>query len=79
MKCLLPTSNCKPVVRQALDWDLEGDARDIAVTTETGAVTLSGYVPSFFTKAHAVKTAGSVFWRQRNCWTSSKFVVNGHR
>ena len=48
-------------VRQALDWDLEGDARDIAVTTETGAVTLSGYVPTLFTKAHAVKTAGCVF------------------
>jgi osmotically-inducible protein OsmY len=48
-------------VRQALDWDLEDDARHIAVSTETGAVTLSGYVSSFFTKAHAVKTAQGVF------------------
>lgn len=44
-------------VRQALDWDLELDARHIATSADTGAVTLSGYVPSHRAKACAVKTA----------------------
>lgn len=58
---LVTNNDLQTSVRQALDWDLEADARHIAVSTETGAVTLSGYVPSFLTRARAVKATESVF------------------
>jgi osmotically-inducible protein OsmY len=48
-------------VRDALVWDMAVDARHIAVSAETGAVTLSGYVPSYFAKMRAVKDTESVF------------------
>lgn len=47
-------------VREALNWDLEVDARHIAVSAETGAVTLSGYVSTFLAKHHALKTTEGV-------------------
>ncbi len=48
-------------VREALDWDLEVDARHVAVSAEAGAVTLSGYVPTYAAKVHAVSTTEHVF------------------
>jgi osmotically-inducible protein OsmY len=59
---VLATNNdLQTCVREALKWDLEVDARHIAVSAETGAVTLSGYVPTYVAKVHAVNTAEHVF------------------
>src|ERR1019366_2453904 len=44
-------------VQQELKWDPKVDARRIAVTAHDGAVTLTGYVPSYFDKTRAVTAA----------------------
>lgn len=48
-------------VQQELKWVPEVDARHIVVTTEDSAVTLSGYVPSYFEKTRAVAAAERVY------------------
>jgi osmotically-inducible protein OsmY len=48
-------------VRDALDWNPQVDARHIAVSAEGGAVTLSGYVPTYLAKVRAANTAEGVF------------------
>jgi VCBS repeat-containing protein len=47
-------------VQQELKWDPKVDARHIAVTAHDGAVTLTGYVPSYFYKTRAVTAAEHV-------------------
>jgi osmotically-inducible protein OsmY len=44
-------------VQEKLRWD---DARHIAVTTKDGAVTLSGYVPTYYDRMRAVSDAEHV-------------------
>ena len=44
-------------VEKVLRWD---DARHIAVTTRDGAVTLSGYVPTYFDRMRAVTASKHV-------------------
>jgi osmotically-inducible protein OsmY len=48
-------------VKDALDWNPQVDARHVAVSAEGGALTLSGYVPTFLAKVRAVNTAEGVF------------------
>jgi osmotically-inducible protein OsmY len=48
-------------VKDALDWNPQVDTRHVAVSAEGGAVTLSGYVPTFLAKVRAVNTAEGVF------------------
>lgn len=48
-------------VQQALKWDAGVDARHVAVTSKDGAVTLSGYVPSYFAKNRAVAVTEQVY------------------
>ncbi|MGO9408980.1 MAG: BON domain-containing protein [Acidimicrobiales bacterium] len=48
-------------VRVELAWNHELDARHIVVSAEDGAVTLSGFVPSYFEKTRAVETAEHVY------------------
>jgi osmotically-inducible protein OsmY len=48
-------------VQQALKWDPAVDERHVAVTTKDGAVTLSGYVPSYFAKICAVAATEHVY------------------
>ena len=45
----------------ALKWSPEVEDRHITVTADEGAVTLSGYVPSYFQKTRAVATAEHVY------------------
>lgn len=47
-------------VKEALNYS-RVDVRHVAVSAETGAVTLSGYVPTYLAKVHAVKTTEGVF------------------
>jgi osmotically-inducible protein OsmY len=47
-------------VEEELEWDPEVDARRITVTAHDGAVTLSGYVPSYVDKIRAVCVAEHV-------------------
>jgi osmotically-inducible protein OsmY len=48
-------------VPDELKWNPEVDARHIAVTTEDGAVTLSGNVPSNFEEIRAVVATKNVY------------------
>jgi osmotically-inducible protein OsmY len=48
-------------VELELRWSPEVDARHILVTADHGAVTLSGYVPSYYEKTRAVSTAEHVY------------------
>jgi osmotically-inducible protein OsmY len=48
-------------VQHALKWSPEVEDRHITVSADEGAVTLSGYVPSFFQKTRAVATAEHVY------------------
>jgi osmotically-inducible protein OsmY len=48
-------------VQQELRWEPLVDPRHIAVTAKDGAVTLSGYVPSFFAKTRAVAATEHVY------------------
>jgi osmotically-inducible protein OsmY len=48
-------------VQLQLRWDPGLDASHIAVTVNDGAVTLSGYVPSYFQKRRAVTTAERIY------------------
>ena len=48
-------------VQNELKWNPEVDARHIAVSAEDGAVTLSGYVSSYFEKTRAVAAAEHVY------------------
>ena len=55
------TSNQLQVdVQEELKWDPKVDARHIAVTAHDGAVTLTGYVPTYFDKMRAVTAAEHV-------------------
>jgi osmotically-inducible protein OsmY len=51
----------KSDVELELRWSPEVDARNIVVAVEHGAVTLSGYVSSFYEKMRAVSTAEQVY------------------
>ena len=48
-------------VQQALKWDPAVDERNLEVTANDGAVTLSGYVPSYFAKTCAVSATERVY------------------
>ncbi len=48
-------------VQQALKWDPAVDERNVEVTANDGAVTLSGYVPSSFAKVCAVSATERVY------------------
>ncbi|MGA3216222.1 MAG: BON domain-containing protein [Acidimicrobiales bacterium] len=48
-------------VELELKWNPEVDARHIVVSADNGAVTLSGYVPSYYEKTRAVLTAEQVY------------------
>lgn len=48
-------------VQQELRWEPTVDARHITVTTKDGAVTLLGYVPSYFAKVRAVVATEHVY------------------
>jgi osmotically-inducible protein OsmY len=48
-------------VQRELKWEPEVDARHIEVTTEDSAITLSGYVPSYYEKTRAVAAAERVY------------------
>lgn len=47
-------------VKEALDWNPQVDARHVAVSAESGAVTLSGYVPTYLAKVRTVRTTQGV-------------------
>ena len=51
----------KSDVELELRWSPEVDARHIVVAAERGAVTLSGYVASYYEKTRAVSTAEQVY------------------
>jgi osmotically-inducible protein OsmY len=48
-------------VQDELKWNPTVDDRHIAVTTDEGAVTLTGYVPSYFEKTRAVAAVERVY------------------
>jgi len=48
-------------VQQELKWEPGVDARHIEVTAEDSAITLSGYVPSYFEKTRALAAAERVY------------------
>jgi len=47
-------------VQEELKWEPEVDARHIVVTADESAITLSGYVPSYYEKTRAVAAAERV-------------------
>ncbi|MGO9964087.1 MAG: BON domain-containing protein [Acidimicrobiales bacterium] len=51
----------KSDVELELRWNPEVDARHILVSADDGAVTLTGYVPSYYEKTRAVSTAEQVY------------------
>ncbi len=57
----MAVSQLETDVQQELSWEPGLDTRHITVTTEDGAVTLSGYVPSYHEKTRAVAAAERVY------------------
>jgi osmotically-inducible protein OsmY len=57
----MASSHLQIDVEQELNWEPEVDARHITVFAENGAVTLSGYVPSYIEKTRAVAAAERVY------------------
>jgi len=48
-------------VQRQLEWDPRISSADVAVTAKDGAVSLTGFVPSYFQKLAAAQVAGSVY------------------
>jgi osmotically-inducible protein OsmY len=57
----MAVSQLQSDVQQELRWEPEVDARHIVVSSEDSAITLSGYVPSYYEKTRAVAAAERVY------------------
>jgi osmotically-inducible protein OsmY len=57
----MPVNQLQNDVQQELKWEPKVDARHLVVTADDGAVTLSGYVPSYFEKTRAVAATERVY------------------
>jgi osmotically-inducible protein OsmY len=56
----MTSSQLQTDVQEELEWDPKVDARHIVITAHDGAVTLSGFVPTYFDRLRAVAAAEHV-------------------